>query len=975
MTLLVAAVLMATGLFAQTSTSGSITGTLRDASGPLPGVTVEITSPNLQGSKVEVTDNKGGFRFSLVPPGNYTLSANLSGYSPVKQTGIEVGLGRTVTLDVTMSQAVAEQITVTASAPVVDTQSASSGANVTSEMFETLPVARNFYSVAQIAPGTGSDNAGTTFHGSTGAENQYIIDGLNTTGVELGDTGKTLNFDFIQEVEVKTGGLPAEYGRITGGIITAITKSGGNEFHGGAFGYSEGGGLASDNSTAAERPATTTQIVDVDEQLDFGVYTGGYFVKDRLWFFGAYNRVTETDTRTIIRDIATASPGAPAVGSVIPLDITRDLYSGKLTFRVNDAHNLNLSFFGDPSTQEGPIFNIAGPASTWQGTNDTGGVDYIVRYEGIFGPTFLVNASAGTHHEETTIGGLGRNIAQLIDSSQRDPVTNKALPTALSGGFGFFQDQTFDRDVYKIDFSKFFSSHDIKFGGDFEDMNAVNNNYNGGAGQRVYKLRNRGADGALGTADDIIFYRHRFYIDDTAPGFDRADPNSWTLAVPLTSEPQTKNTSAYIQDTWKALPNLTLNVGFRYERQEVIGRDGSVSIDLDDNYSPRLGLIFDVLNNGRSKMYANYGRFYESVPMDINIRAFGGEVSCFCYNYSPNPADTAPVPGTPSRSSLLGGSTEPVDPDLKGQYIDEYILGYEQEVGNNLAIGVKGTYRNLGRVIEDFLLPSGEYFIANPGEGIGEQMTFYDYEPVDAPKGKRKYTGVELTARKRFSTNFQFFASYLWSKLEGNYDGVFQVSTGQLDPNINSAFDYADFMINADGKLSNDRTHTFKFDGSYIVGGGPVKGLTLGLSTHYSSGTPLTAYGYSFAYQNWEYYLSERGSLGRGPADYEADIHIGYPWKVGAVELNFIADIFNALDRQAKTQLDQRYNLTQDGACAGIADDACNGDGGLLHDGASLNPVSQLADPRATATNPDFLKAGTQFTAPRSIRLGVRLTF
>ena len=129
-------------------------------------------------------------------------------------------------------------------------------------------------------------------------------------------------------------------------------------------------------------------------------------------------------------------------------------------------------------------------------------------------------------------------------------------------------------------------------------------------------------------------------------------------------------------------------------------------------------------------------------------------------------------------------------------------------------------------VIEDFLIsPTTGYFIANPGQGIGSTMTFYDYESVAAPEAKREYMGIELNARKRFSNGWQLYASYLWSELEGNYDGLFQASTGQLDPNINSAFDYADFLINADGKLSNDRTHTFKTSASYTVQDGALDDL------------------------------------------------------------------------------------------------------------------------------------------------------
>ena len=175
-----------------------------------------------------------------------------------------------------------------------------------------------------------------------------------------------------------------------------------------------------------------------------------------------------------------------------------------------------------------------------------------------------------------------------------------------------------------------------------------------------------------------------------------------------------------------------------------------------------------------------------------------------------------------------------------------------------------------------------------------------------SPKAKRVYDSVELTARKRYQDGWQLMASYVWSKLEGNYDGTFQVSTGQLDPNINSAYDYADFLVNADGKLSNDRTHFLKFDGSYEVQKGPAMGLSFGGGVHIASGFPLNAYGYSVAYNNWEYYLMPRGSLGRGPWDYEADIHVAYPMTLGrSMKLEPILDIFNVLNRQAIRMYDQ----------------------------------------------------------------------
>ncbi|HEX7679898.1 MAG TPA: carboxypeptidase regulatory-like domain-containing protein, partial [Thermoanaerobaculia bacterium] len=214
--------IVAVGAFAQNAETGSIVGTVAQGTTPLPGVTVEVRSASLQGTRSDVTDAKGGFRFSLLPPGDYTMTATLSGFNTVTQKGVQVGLNKTVTLEVALSPTASEQITVTGAPPVVDVTSNTQGANITSETMRALPLGRNFVAAAQVAPGTGSDAVGTTVYGSTGGENNYIIDGLNTTGVERGLQGKRLNLDFVQEVEVMTGGLPAEYGRMTGGTINAI---------------------------------------------------------------------------------------------------------------------------------------------------------------------------------------------------------------------------------------------------------------------------------------------------------------------------------------------------------------------------------------------------------------------------------------------------------------------------------------------------------------------------------------------------------------------------------------------------------------------------------------------------------------------------------------------------------------------------------------------------------------------------------
>ena len=345
---LAAVLLFASSAMVWAQTTGRLQGQIVDAQGAvIPGVTVTVTSTALQGAQTQVTDGEGRFRFLALPPGTYSLKAELSSFQTVEQANVEVGLDRTVTLPITMQLAsVSASITVEASSPVIDTTSTTIGVSAKADIFNRLPVQRDVYSIARLAPGTTDDGVGPAVLGSTGAENQYIIEGLNTTGVERAEKGKQLNFDFVEEIEVKTGGLPAEYGRATGGVINVITKSGGNIFRGSFFGFSEGGGLQSNDNTADLRPATTTTVTDIDKKWDFGFETGGFIVKDRLWFFGAYNRTSQRDRTEVIRTIQ--SPGTPGVGDEVFADVTRDLFAGKVTYRLSQQTD------SDGVNQRGP---------------------------------------------------------------------------------------------------------------------------------------------------------------------------------------------------------------------------------------------------------------------------------------------------------------------------------------------------------------------------------------------------------------------------------------------------------------------------------------------------------------------------------------------------------------------------------------------------------------------------------------------
>ncbi len=884
-------------------TTGTIEGTVVDTTRtPLSGVALEALSPALQGNRIVVTDAAGRFRLVLLPPGTYRVTAELSQYGQ-QEKSVVVGLDRVVPLEFVLSpKVVAEQVTVTAEAVGVETASSSSGANLGQTVFQALPTGRNYASVAQLAGGTSTDesdtkNGSVTVYGSTGLENAFLVDGVNTTGVEFGSQGKTLNFEFVQEVEVKTGGYEAEYGHSTGGIINVITKSGGNDFHGDAFAYIDRDSLQADNKHTGEVVAAGIQTGY--KRSDFGADLGGYFLKDRIWFFAAYDRVDNS----VDKQVTTG----PASGTGANTKTTRDLFSGKLTGRLSASHSVILTVVGDPATDKGAINDPIGPASTYLGENEQGGADYSLRYEGIFGTRFLVVAQGARHREKTTIVPDGSGNGIRYEDNRGDTVV-------ASGGFGRIDNKEFTRQDYQVAGSFFVGQHSIKAGFEYEKMDAdVSRFFTGGQSVSILSP-NEG--------DTRPVYQHYYWTKETAslPG----DAPS----VVFTAEPNHKQYSLFLQDRWTVRPNLTINAGVRYDNQEIVSKFGTTAFRVT-HFSPRVGFAWDFLSDGKSKLFGSYGQFVQSIPMDMNIRSFSAERNPTVFNFSP----TSIVPDAAAGDSvILGGYIEPVDPELKAQYLDEVSIGIEREVAAGIVAGVKGVYRRYGRVIEDgFVASSGDYFIMNPGEG--ELGSAY-------PGARRHFRGLEITAEKRFGGAFQVYASYLLSRLEGNYDGAFNAIKGQKDPNINSDFDYPEFLINNDGPLSLDRTHQFKAQVAYTF---PFK-LVASLSGYVRSGAPQTRLGWFDTYGRPELFLSTRGAEGRTPTIYEADLHLGYPLVIGPATINILVDVFNLLDKQEAIAVDNRYSFEE-------ADNS-----------------------KPTPTNSRYLK-GRLFQDPRTVRLGLRVSF
>ena len=1014
------AVVGLTANVAISQTTGGIEGTVTDANdAPLPGASIDLRSPSLQGGRSAVTNSAGHFRFPVIPPGTYTVTCALSGFKKVEKRGVTVNLDTTATVVIRMEISVTQEIVVSGEAPVVDTSDAATGLNIRQDEVQKLPLGRNYAQAVELNPGVGIDSGDTqgraiafSIYGATSIENQYLVDGVNTTNVIRGFQGKGISPEFVEEVQIKTGGYEAEYGRAMGGIINVVTKSGGNDFHGDAFGYFNSTGLTAAskaNAATDQNFKTWNQLPGVDttqqDVQDFGADLGGYALKDRLWFFGAYNRVQGTvDQNTL------AGTGLPNAGETFPLSTEADLFSGKLTGRPTDSTTIVATIFGDPEVRTGAQrnFTSSNPLSQ-DGTRKIGATDFALGVTQLFGSSGLFDVRYSRHEDRFALTGGGASTVSVQDYNPADGGSLNS-PVA-SGGFGsirgYHDDNKSKRDAVKGSGTFFLGTHEIKGGIDFENnLTEATDAFSGGSLLSIYACTPQVCTGAH--AGDAVYYGHSYYSLTT----DKSNlQNAW-LAGGNTVSPRVYRTGAFLQDAWKVLPNLSVHLGLRWDQEDVRQADGtkiynSMAVDANGNvlqqggqafllkneWQPRIGISWDPAKDGSTKVSASYGRFYYALPTDLTVRSYNLKIDATTFNYNGGTTTAAALAQDPTigRAAFTQGgvSSEPFQDNLKGIYQDEYALGFEKALNPNLSVAVRYTYRNLGRTIEDRCDFDAGYpeangntcVIINPGSsspfatGVGvhtcdgrdyidasgnspqSQCTGPQTTDVAIPAAERKFHGVEFVVKDRISNQVWAQFSYLWSHLYGNYNGEASIGEfqapggGQTDPGINADYDYPLFLKNAYGDLSQDHRHQFRLDGSYTL---PF-GLTAALSAHLRSGGPLSEYGYfNSGYGAEGYQIVPTGTAGRLPWDYDFNLSASYALKFSAVTVTLIAQGNNLLNRQDVVGRVQDCTIDPPPTPSAVTN--CS----VVTNPTSANPSYGLISWRSN---------------PRTLKLGVRASF
>jgi hypothetical protein len=1050
----------ASAAFAQSANTGAIAGRVTDANNgqAIAGVTVVAQGP--QGEQAELSDEEGQYTITGLVPGVYSIHFYF-GNVKVDRTGVEVFADKKIQVNLPMQTkaSTSETYTITEKAPTLDIGSTKNGTTLGKDFINNVPtgVNRNFESVAGVAPGAQSDALGTSFNGTTSAENSYVIDGINVTSIHMSQAassaiGSGLNLDFVQEVEVITGGYNAEYGRATGGVVNVVTKSGSNEFHGDVAAYYDPGSLRGRQPSvtyAGDSIATEDANLSGDYRLDFFADLGGPIVKDRLWFYVGFEPVfvhtTTTKIVSALRDNCIQSgpnhdgpcmPGQDGFqdfvnGAYATTELYRRNYganeqgyqwTAKLNLLVTPDHTLELAYYGSPNVDEAVRIRGTPVPSRHLG----GGQDAIAHWVSkLFDKKWQVDLSMSYHLEQSEHEYIDPLLEQQGTTEwQTDPVKdtnvsgrqgqgpslawfdgNPAVQAGCdkvalgprgpmfdsrsmlnvtcpvfgyhTGGSDMIENLSADRvgaRAMGTNFWKAFGHHQFVYGWDFESNSFTDTRFQTGNGLNVVRedpatgkktIRTQGwaylRDPAAGFAAGNILTRP-FHLDANGnPVADLSSCDQPSLipgdATAFCASTRTINHALFVRDSWSILPNLTLNLGLRWERQDLQGIPdyentiiGDSPLLLNDNFAPRLGVIWDPTNEGKAKVYASFARFYESIPMDINNRAFGAEGYYFTDHALSACADPVHIWDPQTRklncgavvgNELSGGEKSLVEPNIKGMYSDEYTVGGEYEVIEDVALGAYYTHRNLGEVIEDGSVDNtATYYITNPGDKVdasqiqilkdqaqrardeslhqmqtgnmalagryqtlaGELVTFADALPSFAnfPRPQRDYDAATLTARKRFSKGWLTQASYTYARTIGNYPGLINAYNGQIDPNITSQFDLPDLLHNRLGALPQDVPHQLKIDGYYTWDLGKSGALVTGASFRAQSGSPRSYLGAHPIYGASESFLLPAGTGGRNDVLTSLDLQLAYVIALsGASKLQLFFSLYNVLDSSA----------------------------------------------------------------------------
>ncbi len=941
---LVASLVLVSGAAAQERV-GSISGVVKDqTSAAVAGASVALTNKVSLRTTTVTTNASGVYRAMSLEPGRYSIKVTHDGFAASEVPNVDLLLGRDLSVEVTLKVGGQEEtVQVTGEAPLIDTRSTLRGHNLPAEEFEMMPKGRSFQDLASTSPSVnqGELEGGFQVNGASAGENNFTVDGVSVVSLVHGQQRQDAVFEHLQEVQVKTSGLAAEYGGAMGGVISAVTKSGGNEFHGSLVYYRGSSGLSSTNGLAKRivldpvSQNTAYYLQDDDASFsrnEFVAQLGGPIVKDKLFFFASAS--PRLEDRTVNYLIANGTQSAA---------VTRDRTSwsgfGKVTYEPTSRLRLNLSGLWTPDKATGMPAGYDGAAANWSTASATAlasrqALGYEVpQWNGVFTADYslsnstLVSLRASYSKDNYFDTGVNTNQTYEYGSSSVGLAGVPSQYQLPAGSLNLPRTRINDHDLttrkfVNLDLNKSFQaagSHTAKVGfGYSRATNDVDLAYPNDGYVTVFwdQVFTSDATGKQGTG------KYGYYTIDDQGTKGKTGANILSF---------------YLQDSWLVTPRLTLNLGLRVEKEDIpsfrpdIAKVG-ISFGWGEKVAPRAGFAYDVFGDGKLKVAGMYGRYYDWTKYELARGSFGGDTWTTRYRTLDDPDPTKL-----SRAALTGTNlwtdeadsykdhripsfgSDVVDPDMKPMAQDTFNLGFEFQIAPNTVFGVNAVRTNLLRTIEDIgtLVNGSEtYIYGNPGEGLAKTaITTGATPPYEMPKAKRNYTALELTLNRRFSKNWFTGVSYTLSRLYGNYPGTVntdevaapgRASVNSQSPfgtrtrpgsNATRAWDLDEMMFDShgnmgvDGLLPTDRPHVFKVYGSYSFN----FGTSVGANIIAESGTPVSKAVQS-AYQ-YPILVEGRGSLGRTDFMSQTDLFVSHDIKLGdrrkvRLELN-VLNLFN----------------------------------------------------------------------------------
>ncbi|MBI2212033.1 MAG: TonB-dependent receptor [Acidobacteria bacterium] len=919
---LVAVLLLVAGSAFGQGTTGSLNGTVTHEGAPLPGVTITISSPSLIGTRVGVSNVNGDYNFPALPPGDYTVKFEMEGMGTVTKT-IKVGLAKTERVNALMQlSAVADVITVTAAAPaVLETTEVQS--NYEAEMIEDLPIGRTVQNTVQLAPGVTGSATAIVVSGAYAYDTLYLVNGAVTNENVRGQTDNLYIEDAIQETSIITGSVSAEYGRFTGGVVSAITKSGGNEFS----------GSFRDSFTNPSWDKTTDFGEPQQDSVTDEVYEatlGGRIIRDRLWFFGAGRDAEQTFPGFFINGGANPLGAQPRPATIQ----TDERYEVKLTGQVTPKHSLVGSYLSYEVDQTPHC-----AFGCWDiNTMDIDGRQLpremiTAQYNGILTSNFLIEAGYSTR--DLVFENSGGNYRSTTDPFNVVPgsanfesqIRDLALGTwaydyTVAGGAwgapifcGVCDPESRENEYYLLKGTYYLATagagtHNIVAGYENFAESRFANNYQSGSNFDIY-----------------VYSTPPEYEDDGTfrPILNYGDVLRYVPIGLLSKGSDFVTESFFINDKWDLGSKWSFNIGFRYDAND--GQDSAGKpISDDSNTSPRLSVIYDINGDGRFRVNASYSRYVSRIQETIGGAAGGGNPSYFGYYYT---GDQIGGRGTGMGSfdvitemfrwfyengglspdnpflvfAVVPGANTRFDGSLKSPNVDEFTIGFGTQIGSK------------GFVRFDYIDKDWQDFYSvetSPNDQVVVAGSLLDVRTTTNNNDVEKtYQGLSVQANYRLTDRFNIGGNYTWSEQRGNEVGE-TTGGGPGSSAVNLYREYKAYARNNPvGFLPNDQEHKARIWVSYDQPLGMFGNLNFSLLERFDSGAPYSAAGnvnvsnyvtnpgYATPPTSAFYYFSDRGEFRFEDAT-ATDLALNWELPIKKVNIFVQGELINAFNEQAQ---------------------------------------------------------------------------